>query len=241
VAETDFRQAQAARYEAGAADAFREVLGKWRTYRRKASIVATALRAALRAPGDVALEVGCGSGLLTRLVAEAVPERRIVGSDFSAAMLESAHAVCRACPNVEFRVHDIYQRFDGGDFAFAYGCDIIHHLDDPVLAFTNLWHALRPGGRVLFLESNPRNPVMWLRLRGRDEEKRVFLNSERTLAEWARAAGFVDIAVDLLPFHLPNGPRPLGRVLDAIEDGMHRIGPVHHRAALFGVTATKPT
>ncbi|MCE9608194.1 MAG: class I SAM-dependent methyltransferase [Planctomycetia bacterium] len=241
-ASPSFREAQTAQYLTAGDEAYREVEGRWRTYRRKGAQVADAARAALPQADDAAVEVGCGGGILTQLVAEALPERRIVGTDFSPVMLEQARRRCAARPRVEFRVQDVYQPFpQAEEFAFGFGCDILHHLDDPSAAMSNLLRALRPGGRMLFLESNPRNPVLWLRVRNRPEEQRVFLNCETTLAEWARNAGFTDVKVSLLPFHLPNGPRMLEPFMNFLEDRvLHALPPLRHRAALFALSATRP-
>jgi SAM-dependent methyltransferase len=236
-----FRGAQAARYLSGGDNAFREVEGRRRSYDRKAAQVVAALRASMPNDEDAAVEVGCGGGILTQRVASSVPDRRIVGTDFSPVMLDQARKKCAAHDRVEFRVHDIYQPFTKkAEFAFGFGCDILHHLDDPAGALGNLREALRPGGRMLFLESNPRNPVIWLRVRNRPEEQRVFLNSESALTRWACEAGFVDVEVTLLPFHLPNGPRALAPCLNYLEDRMfHRLPPFRRRAAMFALRGTR--
>lgn len=239
--DPDFRASQAAQYVAGGQAADDEVAGRHRTYARKAALALEAWRDApdWRAD-DVAVEIGCGGGVLTRLIASAEPTRRWLGTDFSPVMLDVARRACAALPRVEFRVHDAYEPFpQAGEFAFGFGCDILHHLDDPVRALGHLRHALRPGGSMLFLESNPRNPVIHLRCRNRPEEQRVYLTSERTLAEWAAAAGFADVAVRLLPFHLPNGPPPLAGCLNFLEEQvLHRLPPLRHRAAMFALTGT---
>lgn len=240
--DADFRAFQAAQYVAGGQAADDEVAGRHRTYARKAALALEAWRARAWNDDDVAVEIGCGGGVLTRLIAAAEPTRRWLGTDFSPVMLEVARRACTALPRVEFRVHDAYEPFPQvGEFAFGFGCDILHHLDDPVRALGHLRCALRSGGSMLFLESNPRNPVIHLRCRNRPEEQRVYLTSERTLAEWATAAGFTNVAVRLLPFHLPNGPPPLSGVLNFLEEQvLHRLPPLRRRAAMFALTGTAP-
>ena len=236
----DFRAAQAAQYVAGGQAADDEVAGRHRTYARKAAVAVAAWRAIPWRSDDAAVEIGCGGGVLTRLIAAAEPTRRWVGTDFSPVMLDVARRACAPLPQVEFRVHDAYEPLPrDGEFAFGFGCDILHHLDDPARALGHLRRALRPGGRLLFLESNPRNPVIHLRCRNRPEEQRVYLTSERTLAEWATAAGFADVEVRPLPFHLPNGPPQLSRVLNFVEERMlHPLPPLRRRAAMFALTGT---
>ena len=70
-------------------------------------------------PAARLLDVGCGSGELTRTVARLVPDGHVVGLDGSASMIEGAAA--RAAPNQSFvlgpaqRLGDLLagQRFDG--------------------------------------------------------------------------------------------------------------------------------
>lgn len=240
--DSNFRAAQAAQYVSGGQAADDEVAGRHRTYARKAAAAVAAWRAMTWRDDDVAVEIGCGGGVLTRLIAAAEPTRRWVGTDFSPVMLDVARRACAALPRVEFRVHDAYEPLpQAGEFAFGFGCDILHHLDDPARALGHVRRALRPGGRLLFLESNPRNPVIHLRCRHRPEEQRVYLTSERSLAEWATAAGFAEVEVRLLPFHLPNGPRPLSGALNFLEDRvLHHLPPLRRRAAMFALTATAP-
>src|SRR5688572_1380062 len=104
-----FRDAQKARYLSGGDEACHEVEGRWRTYRRKAAQVANAARDAMDDVGQAAVEVGCGGGILTQLVAKALPGRRIVGTDFSPVMLAHARRRCAALSGVKFRVQDVYQ------------------------------------------------------------------------------------------------------------------------------------
>jgi len=73
--------------------------------------LATAHRrlAALLRPGLAVLDVGCGTGAITRGIAEAVGhEGRVVGVDVNAAMIDKARAAHGALAGLSFEVADRY-------------------------------------------------------------------------------------------------------------------------------------
>jgi demethylmenaquinone methyltransferase / 2-methoxy-6-polyprenyl-1,4-benzoquinol methylase len=104
-------------------------------------------------PGDDALDLACGTGSLTRRLAETVgPKGSVLGVDFSAEMLGAARA--RPAPNVEYRLGDATDlsgvpsdRFDAA--TIAYGARNIPDLD---ALFAEMARVLRPGGRAVCLE-----------------------------------------------------------------------------------------
>lgn len=104
-------------------------------------------------PGERVLDVGCGSGALTRAMAVAVgPEGSVTGIDISAPLLALAReradfggldlswveGDAQACVFAPASFDLVVSRF--GVMFFA----------DPVAAFANIRHATRPGGRLAF-------------------------------------------------------------------------------------------
>ncbi len=104
----------------------------------------------LEAP-DV-LEVGCGTGLLTRRLVSAYPDGRFLVTDLAAAML----AVCRkriaphAGQSVRFAVMDGEAPDVAGRFDLVATSMALQWLGDPLAALERLQECLKPGGHLLF-------------------------------------------------------------------------------------------
>ena len=91
--------------------------------------LATAHRrlAALLRPGLSVLDVGCGTGAITRGIAETVgPEGRVVGVDVNASMIDKARAAHRGVPGLSFEVADVAGRAGGGRGARVAGRQAHH-------------------------------------------------------------------------------------------------------------------
>jgi 2-polyprenyl-3-methyl-5-hydroxy-6-metoxy-1,4-benzoquinol methylase len=228
-------------YESGAQGFEREANVKRRTYARKAAILAQKFDALADGPARL-LEIGAGTGILTELLARRLPHARIHATDAYAGVLDIARERLRDCPRVTMGRLDAYATAaEAGEYDAIFGCDLIHHLEDPVRALESWFRLARPGGRLLFLESNPLNPALSLQMWRRPEEKRFFLNSVHTLTDWAEEAGWADVRVTYLPFYLPNLHASLAPLLGRIEDAFHRgAGPLRRFSGLMLVDGRKP-
>lgn len=123
--------------------------GSWR---------ALAVRASGVAPGDAALDVCCGTGDLAIELLDAVSTRgRVVGLDFSEAMLDAAR---RKSSQIEWvRGDALALPFGDGEFAAATIGFGMRNLADPLRGFAELARVVRPGGRVVCLELT--DPPAW--------------------------------------------------------------------------------
>jgi SAM-dependent methyltransferase len=111
---------------------------------------------ATAAIGDLTrvLDIGCGTGQTTRLAARKAEHGYAVGVDLSAPMLAQARATAtvEGIANVRFERGDAQVHpFPEGDFDVAISRGGVMFFGDPVAAFANIGHALRPGGSLAFV------------------------------------------------------------------------------------------
>jgi len=134
------------------------------------------------AEGSRGLDVGCGVGLYTLWLAEAVGRRgRVVGIEPSAERVEAARALVGhvlPAPCLEFREGDA-TKIDAPDatFDWVWCGDALHHVQETGRALAEFTRVLRPGGRILVKESQllhglflPGHPVLERRLRQAEME-----------------------------------------------------------------------
>lgn len=138
-------------------------------------------------PGDLVLDLGCGPGNFTRPLADVADEGLAVGFDASETMLASA-------TKREVKKNLAYVRGDAcalpfEDAAFNALCcfGVLHLINDPLGAVSEIDRVLAPGGRVAIMATCGRGGKSPRRLQG----MRVFEHDELTGTLAAR--GFVDI------------------------------------------------
>lgn len=164
--------------------------------RRRATFQTLIVAAGVRA-GQRVLDVGCGTGYLVRLLAEAVgPRGMAVGIDPSPEMLAHARRQARRASNCQFQAGSA-QTLDFLDdrFDVVVSSLAMHHVPEDMRlpAVREMLRVLRPGGRVLLAEVQLPRHGLGLRLLGRlhglDRMARRVPDLEPLLAQ----AGFTDI------------------------------------------------
>jgi SAM-dependent methyltransferase len=132
--------------------------------RIEAPLLERLLAAAAPVPGESALDVGCGGGRSTVLLARAVgPRGRVVGVDLSRPLLQLARERLEReglLGAVELVEGDAQTHRFARDFDLVLSIFGVMFFEDPEDAFANLRRALRPGGRLVFLcwQAPQRNP-----------------------------------------------------------------------------------
>jgi trans-aconitate methyltransferase len=94
--------------------------------------------------GERILDLGCGTGYLTNLIAQA--GARVTGIDHSASMIDRARA---AYPDLDFRVVSATDFHFDTPFDAVFSNATLHWVLDKDNAIDNIYKALRPGGRFV--------------------------------------------------------------------------------------------
>jgi SAM-dependent methyltransferase len=172
------------------------------------------------ADGDRVLDIGCGTGDMTRLAAVRAGRGRATGVDLSSAMVARATAIAAAegIANVDFVEGDVQVHpFAAGGYDVAVSHFGIMFFDDPGAAFANVARALRPGGRLAFVCPQAMELCDWYvvplaALLGHPPSAEEALSLMFSLAEpstvdWLLGGtGFVDVRIDPVDAALRLGP-----------------------------------
>ncbi len=210
--------------------------------RNMRAITAALLPFAAPQPGERVLDLGCGSGTTTLLLAEAVGAGgNATGIDISVPMLALARTrAAGQWSNVEFI------EADASAFAFEAMYDLVFSrfgvmfFDEPVAAFRNIRRALKPEGRMVFVcwRQPSENPWALVPLEAArpllPEQPPVdpyapgpFAFAEKPRLEGILAdAGFRGIEIEAF-----DGPMNIGDSLEDASAMMLEIGPLSRAAA----------
>ena len=94
------------------------------------------------------LDLGCGDGVNTALMAELLPNGEVVGLDASKGMIDTAKS--RESDNLQFIIMDIDEIAFEDEFDVIYSNAALHWVKDHRLLFRNVYRALRNGGILRF-------------------------------------------------------------------------------------------
>jgi 2-polyprenyl-3-methyl-5-hydroxy-6-metoxy-1,4-benzoquinol methylase len=160
------------------------------------------------------LDLGCGHGLFSALMAIASPERAITGIEPSAVKMQTASTLISKLPNVQFRQGTIADVSDGSLDAITI-LDVLYLLPVPekLKILKRCRDLLGPDGRLV-LKTNDTHPAWkyrwaWLQEVAMTrigltmgEEALYFISCTETVG-LLREAGFSRIEVVHLPYLLP--------------------------------------
>ena len=187
-------------------------------------------------PGSRGVDVGCGVGLYTLWLAEAVgPEGRVLGIEPNVERVEAARALVGPTlfpPRLEFREGDAL-KIDAADAAFDWvWCgDVLHHVQETSRALSEFTRVVRPGGRIIVKESQllhalflPGQPVLERHIRQAEADHNRHEGGEFSFEErrqrtlgWLRAAG---LSVEIFRTYLLERRAPLP---DVASDYIQRV------------------
>lgn len=91
---------------------------------------------------DHVLEVGCGDGFGSRIVAQSVG--RLTAVDFDPELLESAVSIASGRYPIEFRSHDMLKGPVEGSFSGLYSMDVLEHIEPGAQELQFLGNLVKP-------------------------------------------------------------------------------------------------
>jgi len=150
--------------------------------------------AELLTPGLRVLDMGCGTGTITRGIAEAVaPHGEAIGVDINPMLIDDARRLHRDVVGLRFASADIYNLPFHDEFDIVHASRVLQWLAQPLDALRNMRQAIKPGGRVIVLDYNHER-MTW-------EPKpppsmQVFYNA---FLHWRAEAGMDNMIADHLP------------------------------------------
>ncbi len=109
--------------------------------------------AALLRPGMTVLDVGCGTGAITRGIADAVsPDGAVCGIDVSTDLIARASTASAGQRNLRFEVADIHEERWEAAFDVVTSARVLQWLADPARAIAAMVRAARRGGTIAVLD-----------------------------------------------------------------------------------------
>ena len=162
-------------------------------------------------PDDNVLEIGCGAGWLAALLAEQVPEGRVVGLDVSDEMVRRARKRNDAIENVMFVVGEAGEiPWDAHFFSQALSVESAYYWPEPARGVGEMFRVLRESGAawvlINYYRENP-HAHQWAEILSVPAH---LLGAE----EWAglfRGAGFADVSWERIPDPTPVPETYTGR------------------------------
>lgn len=100
-------------------------------------------------PGAEVLEVGCGTGVLTRPLSRWPDVGRVIGVDVATSLLDKARTLAAGLPNVEFQEADAHSLpFADASFDAVIFDSTLSHVPGPDGALAEAFRVLRPLGHL---------------------------------------------------------------------------------------------
>lgn len=141
-------------------------------------------------PGMVVADVGAGSGYLSRRMAPLVaPGGRVVATDIQPEMLAllaktAADPRYRNIEPLAGAVDDT--RLPAGSIDLAIMVDVYHELEFPYEVLESIVRALKPGGRVAFVEYRGEDPDVPIKDLHKMTERQIRREAEQHALVWER-------------------------------------------------------
>jgi len=160
--------------------------------------------------GIKVLEIGCGTGVFTKKIAETGAD--ILAVDISSYLISKARKNLQGYPNVTFYVADAENlNLREEYFDSVVGISVLHHLNFKP-ALLEIRRVLKRGGRIVFTEPNMLNPQIMLERKIKSIGKLLYNSPDETafirwtLKKEMKKLGFEEIFINPFDFLHPSTP-----------------------------------
>jgi arsenite methyltransferase len=163
------------------------------------------------APTDNVLDIGCGSGWLSRRIAKLVPKGRVVGMDISDEMIRIAQRNSADQHNVLFVTGEVSKiPGEANFFTHAISVESAYYWPSPAAGVNEIFRVLQPGGSawivINYYRDNP-DSLQW----GSLLAVPTHLLSANEWSELFRATGFGRADNERVVDHSPSPETYTGR------------------------------
>lgn len=195
-------------------------------------------------PSKRVLEIGCGTGMLTKILADTGAD--MVATDIFPEFLKVVRKKISNAQNVELKLADAQTLADFTDQSFDVVCglSVLHHLDIS-LTLKNILRVLKPGGCIAFSEPNMLNPQIAIqksipfvkKIMGDSLDETAFLKWQ--LRGILQKNGFTGVSVEPFDFLHPLVPGFSVKFIDALSKVLEEIPLVREFAGSLFIYAKK--
>ncbi len=185
---------------AGAYDIFVNVINR-KTHQKLKRIVSSLIE-----PDNTVLECACGAGLLSAVIAPKC--RQLTATDYSEKMLNKAKKNCAVFQNITFSKADITAlSYPDGSFDKVVAGNVIHLLDNPMTALSELNRVCKDGGMLIiptYMNKDDKGKTNGFSdavgMAGADFKREFTMESYR---QFFLDAGYPDVEVSLADGRIP--------------------------------------
>ena len=174
--------------------------------------------------GETVLDAGCGSGRVTSMLIERLPQGRVIAVDGSESMIEQVRSVLRSQDRA--LVADLARLELGEQVDAVFSGAVFHWISDHDALFARLRAAMKPGARLEAQCGGEGNIAAFERIAEKVGERAPFaphledwdrpwnFTGPEETAERLERAGFTDIETGLQPWPVvPEDPREFIRTV----------------------------